>query len=230
MRVDQLFRAVGTAALLALVPVGVRIAALGAGPLDIAVRKEGPGLDIVVLLAFPGDEFPFIVEFPEELGGVFVVHRGGRTGIDVEIDPEAGEGILHDLVVLVHDILRGNALLAGLDRDRNAVLVRAADENDSRSPEPQIADINVAGDICAGQVADMDRPVRIRKGAGHEGSLEFLLHICLSIFSLPRRMLIFRFLALTDSISFNMSAWSSGDAVDSSRIRVVRRDCIILSW
>ena len=76
LRVDQLFRAEGAAAFLALVAIGIRIAAFRASTCDIAVCKESLGFRIEELFRFLGDEFVFIVKFTEELGCVFFVDLG----------------------------------------------------------------------------------------------------------------------------------------------------------
>ena len=214
LRIDQLFRAQRGTAFLALVPVGAGIAALGAGTHDVTVREEGLRLLVVILLGLLGDELVVVIEFAEELRRILVMHLGRRPGIDVEVDAEAREGVLHHAVVLVHDVLRSDALGAGLDGDGHAVLVGAADEDDVLAPHPEVADVDVAGDVGTGQVADMDGTVGVRKRAGHEGSL--VGHL-----SLPNLMLIFFFRVLMRSRVVRISRWRSGPAVASSR----RSDC-----
>ena len=76
LRVDQLFRAERAAAFLALVAIGIRIAAFRASACDIAVCKESLGFRIEELFRLLGDEFIFIVKFTEELGCVFFVDLG----------------------------------------------------------------------------------------------------------------------------------------------------------
>ena len=139
----------------------------------------------------------------------------GRPGIDVEVDAEAREGVFHHLVVLVHDVLRRDALGARLDGDGHAVFVGAAHEDDVLPAQAEIADIDVAGDVGTGQVADMDGTVRVRKGAGHEGSL-VVVH-----FNLPSLILIFFLSSLMRSSVVKISRCRSGPAVASSRVRFV---------
>ena len=140
---------------------------------------------------------------------------GRGTGIDVEIDAETREGILHHLVVLVHDVLGCDAPLAGLDGDGDAVLVGAANEDNVLAPHPEVTDIDVTGDIGTGQMADMDRTVGVRKRTGHKGS--FVGH-----FSLPNLILIFFFISLMRSRVERISSWRAAGAVESSFIRVRR--------
>ena len=177
MRVDQFGRTEGAAALFALVAIGMRIAAFRAGSFDVAVCQKGLRFDVIVLLALLGDELVVVVELAEELGSVLLMDLGGRPGIDIEIDAQSGEGILHDLVVFVHDVLRGDTLFTCLDGNRHAMFVAAADEDDILATQAQIPYIDVTRDIGTGKVADVDRAVGVRKRTGHEGSFELLVHI-----------------------------------------------------
>ena len=148
----------------------------------------------------------------------------GRAGIDVEVDAEAGEGVLHHLVVLVHDVLRRDALGARLDGDGHAVFVGAAHEDDVLAPQPEVADIDVAGDVGAGQVADMDGTVRVRKRAGHEGSL-VVVH-----FNLPSLILMVFLSSLMRESMVKISRCRSVPAVASSRVRTFWSDWSRLMW
>ena len=74
LRVDEFLRAEGASALLALVTISVRIAALRAGTDYVPVSQECLGLGIVVLLALLGDELALVVKLTEELRGVLVMN------------------------------------------------------------------------------------------------------------------------------------------------------------
>ena len=214
--VDQLLGAERAAAFLALVAVGAFIAALGAGAHDVAVRQELLRLGVVVLLALLRDELARVVEPAEELGGRLGVHLGRGAAIDVEMDAEPLERVLDDAVVAVHDVLRGAALLAGLDGDGHAVLVGAADIQDFPAAHAQVAHIDVCGYIDTGEVADVDRTVGVRQRAGHEGSLELFVHYFV-FFSLPIFCLIRRCAAWTLIISCRMAGSVSGVASGRER-------------
>ena len=105
------------------------------------------------------------------------MHGGRSPAIDVEIDSEPGEGLLYDAVVLVHNVLRRTALLAGLDGDGHSVLVRAADVEHVLAAHPEIPDIDIGRYIDAGKVADVNGTVGVRQRAGHQGSFVILFHI-----------------------------------------------------
>ena len=173
LRVDEFLRAQRASALLALVTIGIRITALRACTHNVAVCKKLFGLRIIVLLGLLCDELSFIVQLAEKFGSVPLVNRRGCTAIDVEV------------VVAVHDILRGTALHAGLDRDRDSVLIASADIKHILSPHPEVPDVDVRRHVYPGQMTDVDRPVGIRQRTGHKCSLEFLFHIHEYYFSLP---------------------------------------------
>ena len=185
LRVDEFLRAQRASALLALVTIGIRITALRACTHNVAVCKKLFGLRIIVLLGLLCDELSFIVQLAEKFGSVPLVNRRGCTAIDVEVDSQTRERILDDLVVTVHDILRGTALHAGLDRDRDSVLIASADIKHILSPHPEVPDVDVRRHVYPGQMTDVDRSVGIRQRTGHKCSLEFLFHIHEYYFSLP---------------------------------------------
>ena len=168
VRIDQFLGAQRGTALLTLVAIGVGVAATGAGAHDIAIGQEHLRLGIVELFRLFLDEFAFFVELAEEFGGVLVVRGRSRPGIGIEGDAEIGERLFDERMVFVDDILRGASLLAGRNGNRHAVLVGAAHEKRLPPAHAQIADIDVRGNIDAGQMADVDRTVGVRQGASNE--------------------------------------------------------------
>ena len=205
LRFQQLFRRKGGTTLLALVAVGMRIAALGADSLDEAVCQEHFGLLVIELLRLLDNEIVLVVELAEELGSILRMHLGRGPGINVEVDPKARKGVLHDFVVLVHDILRRDTLVFRLDGDGHAVLVAAADKQHILSPHAEVTDIDVAGDVGTGQVADMDRTVGIGECTGHESS--FMAHF----FNLPSLILMVFLISLMRPRRDRSSIWSSAE-------------------
>ena len=91
LRVNQLVRAEGRAALLALVAIGALCAAARAGAGDVAVSEEGLGLLVIVLLAHLLYELALLIELPEEVRGVLVVSLRRCPRIYVEVDSESCE-------------------------------------------------------------------------------------------------------------------------------------------
>ena len=90
-----------------------------------------------------------------------------RTGVDVKVDSQPCEGILHYLVVLVHNVLGSYALVLCLDGDGHAVLVTSADKHHILSAHPEIAHVNVSGNVCSGKMADMHRTICVGERAGN---------------------------------------------------------------
>ena len=78
--------------------------------------------------------------------------------------------------VKVDYILRGAALLTGLDRDGHAVFIASAHEQDVLAAHAKIADIDVGRDIDACEVSDMHGAVGIGQGRCHECSF-VILHL-----------------------------------------------------
>ena len=84
--------------------------------------------------------------------------------------------MLDDVMVAVHDILRGHALLAGLDGDGHAVLVGAADEEHLLAVVAQVARVDVGRDIDASEVADVDGAVGVGQGRSNRVSFR-IFHV-----------------------------------------------------
>ena len=90
-RVNQFLRTQSRAAFLALVTISIRISTLRASSCYITICKKYFCLGIEELLSFLRDELPVIIQFAEEIRRILVVNLGGRSGIDIEIDTQAGE-------------------------------------------------------------------------------------------------------------------------------------------
>ena len=177
MWVDELFRAEGGSAFLALVAVGILVAAFGTGAHYVTVGEEGLRLRIVVLFAFLRDELALIVKLAEELRCILLVNLRRSAAVDIEIDAQGLEAVAYYAVILVHYVLRSAALLAGLDGDGHAVLVAAAHIQHILSAKTEIPHINVSRDVHSGKMPDMHRAVGIGQRTSHQGSLELLFHI-----------------------------------------------------
>src|SRR5690606_23991394 len=167
-RVDQVGRAVGGAAGLAVVAVLVRRLALGAGALDVAVGQEHRLDRVVELLDRAAlDAATRVQRGVEALGQGAVLVRMGRV-VPVEVDPEVLE------VALVAGLGRGDEglgrdpRLLGGEHDRRAVGVVGADVVDglpALAPRPHP---DVGLDV-ADQVAQVQRAVGVGQGVGDQG-------------------------------------------------------------
>ena len=149
------------AAGLALVAIGVFVAAMWAGAGDVAVGEELMGFLIVVLHRSLLDKLACFIELVEIFGSGFVVFFAAGAAVDVERDAEFGERLFDYLMVTVDDVLWRDAFFAGLDGDRHTVFVAAANEHNFLSLCTQVAHIDVGGYIYTGKMADMDGAVGI---------------------------------------------------------------------
>ncbi len=112
------------------------------------------------------------VDLGKELLRELVVHFVGGARVYIERDAEVGKGLLHNAVVLVHERFGGNAFFFGADGYRHAVLVRPAHKGYVFTAQAQVAHIGIGGQVCAGDVADVQRAVGIRQRRGDHISLK----------------------------------------------------------
>ena len=167
----------------ALVAIGMLVAAVGAGARDVAVGKELMCLLVVILHRRLLDKLACVIQLLEVFRRRFVVLLARGAAIDVERDAELSKRVLDNLVVSVHNILRGDTLLASLDGDGYTMLVAASDEHHILALSTQVTNINVGRNINTRQMSDVDRPVGIRQRRGYGITLEMLVFfaICHSL-------------------------------------------------
>lgn len=80
----------------------------------------------------------------------------GGTAVNVETNPELIERFLVGSVVMVHDLLWSFAFLLSSDRNRHAVLVGTADEEDLLASKPKVACIEICGQVRTSDVTKVD--------------------------------------------------------------------------
>ena len=176
VRIDEFRRVqVAAAAVFTLVALGGGVVAIGAFALDVTVGEEFALLLIIELLGGLLDEFAVVIEFAEKLGGELVMYLGGRAAVDVVGDTELLKRRLDQLVVAVHDLLGGDALLAGALGHGHAVLIAAAHKHHVNALQAQVAHIDVGRHIHASQMADVNRSVSIGQRRRHQRPRKFLL-------------------------------------------------------
>src|SRR5690606_27921579 len=150
----------------ALVAARLLVAAEVAAALDVAVGQEAAERLAEELLLGPLDQVAVREQVREELLRELAVVRvavmGGATE-HVELDADALERAADRLVPAVDVLLVGRALLLGLQGDRDAVLVGAADEVHVVAAHPPEAHPDVGRQVGADDVAEVDRPVRVRE-------------------------------------------------------------------
>ena len=165
-RLDQVGRVELVAAVVALVAASVRVPADRAGALDVAVGQGATRGRADGALGRLLDHVTVAVQRPEELLGHCVVVAGRRPGEEVVGQPERVQVLDDHPVVAVGELSGRDALLLGLDQDRGAVLVGAADHQDVVAGHPHVPAEDVGGHAETGDVADVARAVGIRPGDG----------------------------------------------------------------
>ena len=176
VRVDQFGGIqIAATAVLTLIALGSGMMAIGALALDVAVGKELAVLLVIELLGRLLDEFALIVEFAEKLGGKLVMRLAGRAAVDVVGDTEFLERLLDELMIAVHNLLGGDALLAGALSHGHAVLIASTHEQHILALQAQVTHIDVGRHIHASQVADVDGSVSIGQRRRHQRAGKFLL-------------------------------------------------------
>ncbi|MNB93050.1 hypothetical protein D3C75_401660 [compost metagenome] len=174
-RVDQLGRAVGGAARVAVVTVLLRGLALGAGTLDEAVRQEhglfrieqlGDGADLDL-----AGRLEAAIDKPGQLAVLVAV---GRV-IVVEADVEAGKIPLMLLGYGGDHLLGSDPHLLRLEHDGGTVRVIGTDEMHLMATHSLITNPDIGLDVFQ-HVAKMDGAVGIGEGAGYQHSTRISCH------------------------------------------------------
>ena len=155
----------GGSALFALIAKCFGVAALRAGTDDISVGQELLIVLVVVLL----DRALFklvalLVQFGEEPLCGFMVQGSTCSVVVVERDAQAREGLFVQGVVLVNDLLRAYAFFFGADRDGCAMLIGTAYPEHVAPHEPQVAHVDICGQVRSGQMAEVQGTIGIRQG------------------------------------------------------------------
>ena len=157
---------VAATALVALVAAGL-LAAVRAGALDVAVGQR------LVFFRVPGHldrllvYVPLVFEAADDIAGEFGVCLVVRVAVVVKGDVELRERLPVLLVPLEGELFGIDALLPGVDGNRGAVHVRAADIDRVLADVVQRAVQRVGGGV-APQVADVQVPVGVGKPCGHD--------------------------------------------------------------
>ena len=153
------------------------VATVRTSPGNIPVCEELVSLLVVILHRGFLDKFTFIVQLPKEIGSHFTMNLGSRARVNIERDSKLLERLFNNIVITVHDVLRGHPFGLRLNRDRHAMLVATADHDHIFAFQPQIPGINICRDIYSRQVTYMHRAVGIRQSGGNQCTFEILLHI-----------------------------------------------------
>ena len=169
-RVDQVGRVELVAAVVALVAARLAVPADRAGALDVAVGQGAAGRRADRGLRGLLDHVAVAVHGQEHLLHHVVVVAGGGPGEEVVGQAEVDQVVHDHRVVLVGEVLGGDARLVGGDQDRRAVLVGARHHEYVVPGHPHVAAEDVGGHTETGHVADVARAVGVRPGDGGQDS------------------------------------------------------------
>ncbi len=167
-RLDQVLGVELASAVVALVAAGLGVAAVRAGPLDVAVGQEPTRLRVEEL---PGDlpvDVAVVAQLPEHVPGDLAVVLGAGGGVQVPRDVELLPVVEELGVVPVDDDLGVDALLVGPNGYRRPVHVRAGHHQHVVAQGAVVAGEDVGRDVDPGHVAQMARPAGVRPGDGDE--------------------------------------------------------------
>ena len=136
--------------------------------MDVPIGQELLRLLVVELLLGFHLKPAFVEQREEEVLRHLVVLRRGRAAVVVEADVEPGECFLHLDVVRVDDFSRGGAFLFCTKRDRRTVFIAPTNPKHVFPHAPQMPNVDVCGQICACNVAEVNRPVGVgKRGSDH---------------------------------------------------------------
>ena len=170
-RLDQLHRVQLPTAGVALIAPRARVAAVRAGPLDVAIGQKAPRLGVVEQLLRRLVEMPVLQQLEKQLVRHLAVVLGHRRCERVERDAHPLPGIEDRLVKLRHHLLRAAPLLIGPHRDRRPVRVRARHHRHPIAANPVIPREDVRRQIRAAQLPVVNRPIRIGPGDADENAV-----------------------------------------------------------
>lgn len=128
-------------------------------------------------------ELVVVIEPAEEFRCGLFVDVACCPRVYVERNSESLHRVFDDCVVAVDDVLWGHTLVAGFDCDRHTMFVASTDHDDILAFHSEEPGIDVGGNIYAGKVADVDRPVCIGQGGCDKGAFELLFHIIMLSFT-----------------------------------------------
>src|SRR5690606_4870449 len=166
-RITQIGGVELVAAVVALVPASTVVTADGAGPLDVPVGQRASRGRADGARGGHGDDVTVAVQGQEDLLDHLGVVAGTGPGEQVVRHPEPLQ-VLGDLAgVLVGRLLRGQALLLGLDLDRGAVFVGTRHHEHLVTGHSLVAGENVGRNAETGYMADVAGAVGVRPG--HRG-------------------------------------------------------------
>ena len=166
--VDQFFGVQRAATVFTLVTASLRVLAVRASALDVAIGQEPVDLGVVVLVADPTIDVAIIQEAHEDVLSDLGVVGGAGGGVAIPADAEpipVGDELG---VVATHDVGRGDPLGIGPNGDRGAVDIRSAHHDHPVADQALVAGVDVGWQVGASQVSKVTRSGGVRPSHGHQ--------------------------------------------------------------
>ena len=183
LRIDELCRREVATALLTLVTIGTLVVTVGTLAHHVTIGQELLGLLVVELSGGLLHQLALVVKLLEPLSSKLMVGRTCGATINVKRNTKLLERVLDHLVITVHNILRGDALLTSTNSDGHAMLVASTDEHHIALLQSQVTYIDVGRYIDTCQVTNMNATIGVRQRRGHRDSLIlFLFHIINNVY------------------------------------------------
>lgn len=165
---DEFRRAECSSTLLALVAVGVLIAAVRAGAGNVSIGQKLFCFRIIELLRNLFRKSTGRIQIPKKGLCRMVMNRAGGSGEIIKFNTPGVEGIGDDLVIIINDFLRSYAFFARFQRDGYPVFIGSANKQYVFPFRTKEANVDIAGEKTTGHVTDVERAIRVGKGAGNK--------------------------------------------------------------
>ena len=110
---------------------------------------------VVVLLGCFFDEFVIVIQFSEEILRGFVMQLLGSAVVNIKVNPNPGESIAKNSVVLVNHLLRRHSFLSGFHRNGRSVFIRTTYKNHVAPHQAKVTHENISRKVSSCQVTNM---------------------------------------------------------------------------
>src|SRR5690554_6102596 len=99
------------------------ITTVGTSSFYIPICQKLVGLFVIILLRNLLVKLTLFVKIKKKPGGGFMMNFGGSPGIMIKVDPKFLKTLLHDMMVAVHNDLRGYPFFPGLNGNCHPIFI-----------------------------------------------------------------------------------------------------------
>jgi hypothetical protein len=108
---------------LTLIAISSIIAAFGACARDIAIRQKLLGFCIIILLRRLHFKHSLLQQALKDSLTHFMVFLGGSAVINIKLNPKIRKRLVHQMMVMIHNLLGRLSIFAGAQCDGRSVLI-----------------------------------------------------------------------------------------------------------